>query len=172
MTPSDKTRFSEIMMGMADNFRDFITKPGMRMRFDMLKDFTIEQVETAAISIMSRRKYTKMPPVAEFIEELRPQDPAIEDRALVMANKILAHLKRNGAGIAPDFCDPIANYIMRTRWPYFRWASSLVESEEKWWVKQFCEAYRAEEAVDRFENPVIDFEPAGGIKGLLSNIGK
>ena len=36
MTKNDKTRFVQIMLGMADNFRDSITKEGMSMRFDLL----------------------------------------------------------------------------------------------------------------------------------------
>jgi hypothetical protein len=144
MDENDRKRFGFIMAGMADNFRDSISREGMRMRFEMLKEFTIEEVERAAKAIMARRKYTKMPPIAEFLEEMKPKEPQIEDRAQVMATKILDHLRTKGSRIKPDLSeDPIADVLMTKRWPYLIWAQNLLESEIKWWVKEFCEAYRS-----------------------------
>ena len=59
------------------------------------------------------------------------------------ADKIIAHLNFNGAGVFPKFNDPITNYLMTRRWPYQNWAKDILESEIKWWVKEFCEAYKA-----------------------------
>jgi len=56
METKDKARFIQIMLGMADNFRDNITKEGMTMRFDILKDYNINQIESAAKQIMFTRK--------------------------------------------------------------------------------------------------------------------
>ena len=152
MKLSDKTRFAQIMMGMADNFRDSITKEGMALRFDVLKQFSIQQVEAAARKILLTRKYTKMPPIAEFIEAIQGQAPALEDQALVIATEIVSHLKRYGAGSFPKLDhDPTAQRLMTTRWPYRQWAASVLESELKWWIKEFCEAYRSETVVERRE---------------------
>jgi hypothetical protein len=143
MQASDKPRFAQIMNGMADNFRDSITKDGIAMRFKMLQTFTIEQIEHAALEIMKRRKYTKMPPVAEFIEILKPLELNNEDKAMIEANKVIAHLRSNGAGTTPNTGDPITRQLMATRWPYYQWARRVLESELKWWVKEFCQAYKA-----------------------------
>jgi hypothetical protein len=143
MDQSDKIRFAKIMAGMADNFRDTITKDGMRMRFEMLSTFTIEEVEAAAKHIMATRKYTKMPPIAEFLEAMNGRAPAIEDQALTQANYIVAHLKEFGAGKFPPDLDKTAKHLMTKRWPYYNWGAMVIESELKWWVKEFCEAYRA-----------------------------
>ena len=152
MKESDKSRFAQIMLGMADNFRDTVTKEGMALRFDVLKEFSIQQVEAAARKILLTRKYTKMPPVAEFIEAIQGQAPAVEDKALVMANEIVSHLKRFGSGVSPTLDhDPTAKRLMATRWPYRQWASSVLDSELKWWIKEFCAAYRAEAIVERIE---------------------
>jgi hypothetical protein len=143
MTPSDKSRFSQIMLGMADNFRDQITKDGMRMRFEMLSCFTIEEVEEAAKKIMATRRYTKMPPIAEFLEALRGPAAPVEDHALNQANKIIENLRLNGARRFPDGLDDTARHLMQTRWPYHRWGTEVIESELKWWIKEFCDSYRA-----------------------------
>ena len=56
MIPKDKKRFAVIMATMAENFNDEISKPGLKMRFNMLKDFTIEQVALAAKRITGSTK--------------------------------------------------------------------------------------------------------------------
>ena len=68
---------------------------------------------------------------------------SLEDRALVEANNILTHLRYNGATRTPDMQDPITKDLMTNRWPYRAWASRVIESELKWWVKEFCDAYRS-----------------------------
>jgi len=148
MNKSNEKRFVQIMLGMADNFRDNITKEGMVMRFDMLKNYSIDQVESAAKQIILIRKYTKMPPVAEFIEAIEGQKSKIEDKALVIANNIISHLRTHGSHIFPKIEDPIALKLMKNRWPYYEWASTVLESELKWWVKEFCEAYKSYSVIE------------------------
>lgn len=145
MERKDKQRFVQIMLGMADNFRDAITKEGMNMRWDMLNEFSIEQIEAAAKKIIRIRKYTKMPPVAEFFEAIQGnQETKIEDKALIIAHKIIANIGQKGCKHFPDLQDdPIAKHLMTTRWPYYSWATYVLESELKWWTREFCEAYRA-----------------------------
>jgi hypothetical protein len=164
MIESDKNRFAQIMAGMADNFRDTITKEGMRMRFDLLKQYSIEQVEQASRKILATRKFTKMPPIAEFVEALQGQEPSIEDHALVIANSIIEHMRVNGSRVFPTL-DPVAKRLMMTRWPYYQWAASVLTSELQWWVKQFCEAYRAESTVGRqaIEGPAQLKQIAGSV---------
>ncbi|MCK4328767.1 hypothetical protein KAX02_02885 [candidate division WOR-3 bacterium] len=165
METEDKARFIQIMLGMADNFRDNITKEGMTMRFDMLKDYKIGQVESAAKQIMLTRKYTKMPPVAEFIEILQGGNK--EDKALVIANEIIAHLRTHGSGVFPKLDDKIAKHLMTKRWPYYEWSSMVLESELKWWTKEFCEAYKSYTAL---EEPMKIATPEN-VKKLINSIG-
>ena len=167
MNKTDEKRFVQIMLGMADNFRDNITKEGMIMRFDMLKDYNINQVESAAKQIMFSRKYTKMPPIAEFIEALGANKPKIEDQSLVIANEIISHNRTHGSRTFPPNLDEIAKHLMTKRWPYCNWASTVLESELKWWTKEFCEAYRAYSATDL----PIQIEAQAKVLKLVNNIG-
>lgn len=172
MKASDKPRFTQIMLGMADNFRDSISKPGMDMRWDMLKSFDISDLEAASKRIMAARKYTKMPPVAEFIEAINGQAPRIEDKALVIANTIIAHMRTHGSRAFPPLDhDATAKRLMTSRWPYYQWAAEVLTSEIQWWVKQFCEAYKAEQTVEQFQ---IGHDCAPGVRqiteGMLKRI--
>ena len=142
MNNNDKIVFAKIMMGMADNFRDKISKEGMSMRFEMLKKYTIDEITGAAKNIMARRKYTKLPPIAEFIEELEGDNSA-EKRATMLANRIIAHLNTRGAAMFPAFLqeDPTAYELMTTKWSYGNWGREHKTSDDHWWIKDFIEAY-------------------------------
>lgn len=167
MNKADRKRFAEIMTGMADNFRDTITPEGLQMRFDMLSEYSINQIEQASRKIIFTRKYMKMPPIAEFIEAMENK-PKIEDNALLIANNIISHLQREGAGVFPDLNgDEIAMHLMSRRWPYRTWGARLLDSETKWWIKEFCEAYTA---MSKSENRLF-LECPEYIKSLIKDTG-
>lgn len=169
MDKSDEKRFVQIMLGMADNFRDSVTKEGMAMRFDMLKDYTIQQIEDAAKQIIHTRKYTKMPPIADFMDALSSDVPKIEDKALIFASEIIAHSRTQGSNIFPPGLDNIAKHLMTRRWPYSEWSATVLISELKWWVKEFCEAYKAYS--ETATNVQLLDQPREDIKKLISSIG-
>ena len=158
------------MAGMADNFRDSISTEGLQMRFEMLKDFTIEQVEVAAKHIMATRKFTKMPPIAEFLEALGYTPPSIEDQAVAAADEIIAHLNEYGSSVTPDLGDdPIAERLMTKRWPYTRWAKTILEGDIKWWRKDFIQAYRAADSKENFLQ-IEDSPYREGLKLITGNL--
>ena len=164
MELNDKKRFIQIMMGVADNFRDKISNQGLSMRFDMLKGYKIEQIDAAAKQIMIARKYTKMPTIAEFFEILQGGE---QDRALSEANNIVIHLTTHGTSISPQCEDPTTKYLMEKRWPYQNWAAKILESEIKWWIKEFTEAYLSYQKI----NTVPQIENSNRMKKLIVNIG-
>jgi len=106
-----------------------------------------------------------MPPVAEFIEILQGGNK--EDKALVIANNIIAHLNTHGSRVFPKLDEPIAKHLMTKRWPYYEWASMVIESELKWWTKEFCEAYKSYTAL---KVPMQIATPES-VKKLISDIG-
>ena len=165
----DKKRFAQIMLAVADNCRDSITSEGIRMRFSMLRDYSIEQIERAAWEIMARWKYTKMPTIAEFFDTLGSSAPKMEKVALTEATAIIDHIRRHGAAVFPKIEDPITEHIMKTRWQYSRWAARINESELTWWVKEFCEAYLAFSET-RPDLTMLDQTP-GPVRRLLDDIG-
>lgn len=173
MDEKDKKRFWSCMKAMFLNAgQENIEDPAVaKLYFKALSDFSIEQVETAVLKAMRAWKSSKVIPIGVIVEQLESQAGKPEDKALVIANEIVSHLKRNGSRVYPSLDhDPIASRLMATRWPYRQWASEVLESELKWWVKEFCEAYASYSAVgDKVPEIALNTYAA---KQLVSGIGK
>ncbi len=134
------------MLAIADNYPGAtFSSAGLKLRFEALKDFTIEQISEAAVKLISTHKYKNMPTTADIIEAMGGRI-TIEDRAEIEAGKVIDHLHRYGKMVIPEFEDPITKYLMSTRWRYCSWAARVVEDELKWWLRDFVRAYKAHTA--------------------------
>jgi hypothetical protein len=165
MNQSDKIRFTAAMKALAVNASVEITKDTLRLYFEALKDFDISEIETGTHKLLLEWEYNRMPPLSALVKKIQGSQPKIEDRALCEANKILDHLRLHGAGVWPEMSDPITRQLMTTRWHYQTWAAQCVESENHWWVKEFCEAYRSTNAV----NPTLEIPDR--VRPLLKMMG-
>lgn len=165
MNQHDKIRFAAAMKALAVNASVEITKDTLRLYFEALKDFDISEIETGTHKLLLEWEYNRMPPLSALVKKIQGEQPKIEDRALVEANKILDHLRLHGATKWPEMSDPITRQLMTTRWYYPRWAANCVESENHWWVRQFCEAYRSTNTV----NPALEIPDR--VRPLLKIIG-
>lgn len=123
------------------------TTPDVLRLYGMALDqFEPEQIEQAAIAVLRTWRWNRMPPVAVILDEIPgAKVPSIEHKALAEANRIVSHLHYHGKTVVPDLSDPITRHLMTSRWPYQRWAATVEESDLKWWVKEFVEAYQAVE---------------------------
>jgi len=168
----DKNRFRAAMKGLAisagidvSKGNDGMFRSILRLYFKTMESFDISDIEAAGQQLLLTWKYNRMPPPAIIVEAIQGEPPKIEDRALVEANKILDHLRLHGAGVWPDLSDPVTRQLMTTRWHYLTWAAQCVESENHWWVKEFCEAYRSTNAV----NPTLEIPDR--VRPLLKMMG-
>ncbi|BBO76144.1 hypothetical protein DSCW_35610 [Desulfosarcina widdelii] len=146
MDKTDAERFRNLMLGMADNFRDSLSKEGMRLRFEMLRPYSIEQVERAGIEIMCSRKYNKMPPVAEFIEAIEGAALSLETKANHQWNTLMEQVRSVGWYGTPSIEDPITRKLMTGRFSM----ASLCEAtprELSFLRRDFLAAYLAEESM-------------------------
>lgn len=157
--------FTAIMKGLAINAGVDLTGDVLRLYRAAMNGFTIEQISEGAKSVLLTWKYNRMPPLAVIIDHIDGAPIEIEHKALIEANKILEHLNFNGANVLPKIKDPIAKYLMTRRWPYQLWAKNVLESELKWWVKEFCEAYKAHDGAPEIliEGPKELLEIADGL---------
>lgn len=167
----DSKQFTEIMMGVAEMFGKELSKPALRMWFEMLKEYDIADIQVAASKAI--RTATFMPRPAELIDKM----PGAETQALIAnkadleCDKILGHMKYHGGSTVPEFDDPITEWLMSRRWPYKQWASNVTEESLKWWPRDFKQAYISYQAATEGDpNRMIDVDPE--VKGLLENIGK
>ncbi|CCK82431.1 hypothetical protein [Desulfobacula toluolica] len=146
MNSKDIVRFSEIMMGLAENYPGTnLTHIGLQLRFEALKEYGIDHISRAATKLIKTRRYHSMPTTADIIEAMDgdPGKISMEYRAEIEAGKVLDHLRGYGKNIFPKFKDPITRHLMTTRWRYNSWAAYVTESELKWWQREFVRAYLA-----------------------------
>ncbi|WP_035242037.1 hypothetical protein [Desulfobacter vibrioformis] len=165
MDKQDLKRFTEIMMAVAENYPGTtFTSNGLKLRFEALKEFSIDQVSEAAVKLIRTHKYNSMPTTADIIDTMGG-GVSVKDRAEIEAGKVLDHLRRYGKGIIPEFEDPVTRHLMSTRWRYGSWAAYVIESDLKWWHKDFVRAYQAHSA----DVDIVACLP--GLKQLAGQIG-
>jgi len=142
---NNKISFKEFMAGAGEIFDKQVTPILSKMYWKSLEPFTDEQCRKAFNLAIERCKFFPKP--AELIELIRGSSKQIEqekdDKALIIANEIMEQARRYSPGHPLKLNDPIAQHLMTSRWPYHNWATTVLESELKWWVKEFCEAYNA-----------------------------
>ena len=168
MNKEDKKRFLAVMHSIALSSSSQIDNDKLRLYSKAMNAYTIDEIESAGKRVLATWKQGRFPPIAIFIESLNEGDSLlqVEDRALTEATKIIAHVKTYGANVMPAFDDFITKQLMNKRWPYNQWASDLLESEVKWWVKEFCDAYRAHSN----QNVFGYIEAPKKIKALAANL--
>jgi hypothetical protein len=135
------------MIGIAENFSSQISSQGMRIRFSALKDYSLQQIEDAAIKILKNRKAMGMPTVAEFIVAITGEQKS-SDNAQNQVNEIMRQIREIGWYGISVFDDPITKSLLSSRWT-FRYLCDMTETESKWWSKDFIEAYQSMERTER-----------------------
>lgn len=170
MEDRDKTRFSEIMIGLADNFSAQVTKPGLAMRFDALRGYGIEQVATAAAKLILSREKMGMPNVAEMIREIEGPVRTLQDQASEQVSVVIKQIREVGFYRTPCFDDPLTRRLINSRWSW-RSICSMTENELKWWAKEFAELYQSFSKGEVTGN--IEYKTRDeGLRQLASKIGE
>lgn len=159
--------FKRFMAGLGETFDKNISETLSDIYWHALKNHSDEQCKDAFNQVFLKFKFFPKP--AEIIELINGKNIKIEDKALVTANRIIAHLEQYGARVFPNLDDdPVAKYLMTTRWNYYEWASQILTSELKWWVKEFCELYRAYSE----SSLPLEIEMDAKVVPLVKNIGQ
>lgn len=143
MTDKDKTRFASILGGMAEVYGKEISKQALALHFMVLSQFSVEQVQEAALSILANRKYTSMPTPADFVEHIA--GGSTEDQAEIEAGKVLEAIGMHGSYSSVAFDDP--NTLAVIRQAYGGWVKLCeecgVEEPEKWFRHNFAKTWAA-----------------------------
>jgi len=149
---NEKT-FKEFMSGIGELFNRKISDILKNMYWKTLEPFTDAQCEKAFNLVITKCKFFPKPAdLIEFIEGSQKQiEQQGDNKALIFANEIINHLHTHGSRIFPKLNDKIAKNLMTKRWPYHEWASTVIEDELKWWVKEFCEAYKSYSEIETHE---------------------
>lgn len=150
MTEQDLPRFTEIMMAMLECYpAGQISPAGLELRFEALKEYSIDQIAQAASTLLKTHRFNSMPTVGDFVAVIDQQTGKIEidDMAELQAGVVLECLQRFGSSINPQFEDTITMHLMSGRWRYSLWARHVREDDLRWWRQEFIRAYKAHSVV-------------------------
>lgn len=140
MTDDDKTSFAHIMIGLAENYGQTVTKEGLKLRFDALRQFSLEEVTNAAMGMLYDRKWSSMPTVADFRDYMC--GGTAEDKAEVEAGKVVEAVRHVGAYRSVVFDDPVTQAVIsRAFGGWVRLCREMTDREEKFFRKDFARAY-------------------------------
>ena len=157
MDDNDLERFASLMLGIADNFSSQITENGMRFRFEMLKQFSYEEIDRAAKYLILTRKFTKLPTIADFVSAING-DPA--ETAEVEAAKVVGAIRLHGAYATVVFDNATTQAVIQHGFGgWTKLCSELTEAETKWFYKDFARIYQA------YSNQQVEFY--GKLVGII-----
>ena len=169
MENKDKIKFANIMRGFEINCSDKITKEQLDFYFTNLKQFPFSEMELAFKKVLYKWEYNKMPTIGVFIKVLGKSQPLIEDIAEIQATEVLKQMQECGYCNTPKFTDPVTIELMKHRFNFISLCKTMKESEIKWFVKEFIQAYQA---FDRNkENSLIGDIPSE-LKKITNNLFK
>lgn len=140
MTDDDKTSFAQIMIGLAENYGQTLTTAGLKLRFEALRQFPLDAVKAASMSLLASRKYNSMPTVADFLEHIGGGNA--EDKAEIEAGKVVEAVRSVGAYRSVVFDDPVTMAVIsRAFGGWVRLCQNMTDREEKFFRKEFKQAY-------------------------------
>lgn len=176
MDDSNKKQFATLFYGLAEEYGGNITKNGVKLKFEALEKYSIDEIVMAANWILKNRKTTfpAVPTIKEFIDAINFQkNPlGVEDIAEMQAVFVISKIQV-ASYVEVNFEDPITKSIMTDRWPFVSWARNVLESEITWWKKDFVKLYKSySQHVDAgllIDDGNKKLIPASRLKGLLSD---
>lgn len=172
----DLAMFMKVMGSLAEEFGGSLSKDNMKLRFNVLCGYSIEQIKDAAVTLMESREATfpAVPTTKEIKDAMESRiEPkvSIGNRAVIQADIVLEKLKFYGRNAAIDFQDPITFHLMTRQWPYGSWAATVMSSELTWWKKEFIQAYEAYGQRDEEESKLLGGPEVQSLKEISINVG-
>lgn len=143
-TREEFDRFCVVMWGVAEDFGGKLSKEGLKMRFNALYEFSIDQITEAGTWLLKNRKekFPAVPTTKEFIDAIQKvsgeNSPKV--KAELEADKVFKKLKEWGRDAEPKFYDEISKYLMTHRWTFQELANKTAD-DLKWFRKDFVSAY-------------------------------
>jgi len=171
-TKEIRQKFATVMWGVAEDFGGKLSKDGLRMRFQALQEYSIEEITQAGTWLLKNREkaFPAVPTTKEFIDVIEskgvPQISA-KSRAELQADEVIATLMSKGRKASGGFEDPITSHLMSRRWPYHKWAPTVLEDEVKWWKKDFVEAYMAHAERNEADQKMLDYKNNKAVAELM-----
>jgi hypothetical protein len=91
MTQQDKVKFSELLAGLGEIYDKQITEFTADIYFNVLKDYSFEQVRGAVDAVVRTHKYNTLPKPAEIIEKIEGKK---EDSAILAWDSVIKAIRK------------------------------------------------------------------------------
>jgi len=111
----------------------------LEMYHQALEGYTPDQIADASTKHVKASKW--FPKISELIELLKPLVPKIESVADQQAALVIKTIRSCGYRGRPRWEDPITSYLFRGRFNFQALCSTLTEDENKWFIREFKDAY-------------------------------
>lgn len=139
MDDNDKTKFAEIMTGLAEDCSAILTQAGLRIKYEALKNYTIDQVKNAVIKVVKNNVYNKMPTTGTIINAI---EWTKDDRVEYQYGLILRAIRELGTYGHPRFKDQITQSLVDNRFGWMK-ICSINPKDMEFFAKDFKSAYMA-----------------------------
>lgn len=167
--------FSVIMWGLAEEFGGTISKNSMRLKFEALKEYTLEDLRGAATRLMKYRQksFPAVPTVAEIVDIIESKNTvSLSSRAEIQADLVLRHVANfNPYAEQVDFEDEITKALMSHRWSLKSLSENSLEKDNVWFRKEFIKAYNAYSEAEG-KGHLLEINAPDELKQLANNVTK
>lgn len=138
---------------------------------DALEQYQIDDIKRACGEHIRESKW--FPKISELCDRLKQHVPKIESNADQQAAIVLNEIRHCGYHHTPTWEDPITAHLFSRRFNFQSLCDTLKESENKWFVKEFKEAYLAAHDVCGGNIQLLEFNnhkqlERSKVPGLLS----
>lgn len=133
----DKNKFTVLMTGLSEMFNKPLSDFLMDMYYDILKDYSYEQVGRAVKSCLKNYKYATLPKPADILEYI---EGSSEDKSLIAWLKAKEAVEKGGYVATIEFDDPIISHCLHSLGGW-QWFCDVHKNELPFVEKRFRELY-------------------------------
>jgi hypothetical protein len=145
ITKQNKIEFAKVMYGLAGNFGGEVSRDDLALRFEVLKEYSLDEIKQAGIWLLKKRDRTfpAVPTTKEIIDVIEyANNPQLTPKAKAheQCDIVLKYFNHYGSACDHTFKDPSTKYLMENRWSLYQ-LGRMNESDLRWWRKNFVESY-------------------------------
>lgn len=144
----DKSKFANIMSGLAEMYKQTLSEFMLDMYYAILKDYEYEQVERAIKKVMSNYKYSTLPKPADILEYL---EGTRDDKALIAWLQAKEAVSKGGYYASIVFKDPIIAHVLNELGGWQEFCCAQIK-DLPFIEKRFLDMYRLLEKREIKEN--------------------
>ena len=163
-----RREMDKLMAWTAAYYERELTESHVEVYCMALDDYGMDEIRSAFKSHVLESKW--FPKISELNDRLKAHTPQLESIADQQAGIVLNHIRRYGYTSLPVWEDPITARLFSQRFSYSELCNSLKESETKWFVKEFKEAYQSAHDFCGGDTRLLE-APDKNVMALIENIG-